>query len=128
MQALVPRSPRGCAKPFGVGLGSGSSQEKGQTLNFHHERLFRALCLGFESGVFVVQIVVVSPGQRTGLMGGNVEIIVGNLKILVGRDIIVAMRAQVLPPWMDSLIFLRKTAQATQDQPPHHRKPAEYDP
>lgn len=53
--------------------------------------LARELGLGVENGVLIVEVIPGSPADQAGLKGGDREIIVGNVRLLIGGDIITAV-------------------------------------
>ncbi|MFQ5715726.1 MAG: S1C family serine protease, partial [Nitrospinales bacterium] len=60
----------------------------GMTLS---EELARPLKLGVDEGILVVAVVPGSSAYQAGLKGGRQDVVIGNLQIAVGGDIIVAM-------------------------------------
>ena len=50
--------------------------------------LSQGLGLGVEQGVLVVQVVRDGPAHQAGLRGGNREVVIGGIRLLLGGDII----------------------------------------
>lgn len=55
------------------------------------EDLARVLNVSATEGVLVVEVVQGSPAERSGLLGGNREAIIGNFRVLIGGDIILSL-------------------------------------
>jgi len=48
----------------------------------------------FDKGILVVEVVPGGPADQAGLRGGNREVVVGNIKILMGGDVIMALNGR----------------------------------
>ncbi len=61
--------------------------------------LSRELGLGVDDGVLVVEVLPGSPANQAGLRGGNREAIVGNMRILLGGDVITSLNGKQIRNW-----------------------------
>lgn len=67
--------------------------------------LANELRLATDTGVMIIEVIEGSPADQAGLRGGNREIIVGNMRLLIGGDIITAMNGRPIRE-MEGLIGL----------------------
>ncbi len=67
------------------------------------DELARALNVGVQEGVLVVEVVPGSPADRAGLRGGTREVQIGNLRLPVGGDILLSVNGEPIAD-MDALI------------------------
>ncbi len=73
--------------------------------------LAQALDLPVEEGVMVAQLYRGGPAAAAGVRGANRRAIVGNQRMLIGGDVIVAINGEPIDDWLDYLEFLElKTA------------------
>jgi len=56
-----------------------------------------------DTGILVIEVIKGSPADRAGLRGGNREVIVGSMRLLIGGDIITAMNGRPIKK-MEGLI------------------------
>jgi putative serine protease PepD len=68
--------------------------------------LARALDLPVEEGVMVAQLYRSGPAATAGVRGASRQAIVGNQRILIGGDIIVAINGEPVEDWISYLEFL----------------------
>jgi S1-C subfamily serine protease len=74
-------------------------------------RLAEALHLPVERGILVAQLYRGGPAQAAGIRGAQQEAIIGNQRILVGGDIIVAVEGRDIPDWNRILEYLELNTQ-----------------
>lgn len=65
------------------------------------------LGLGIRSGVLIVEVIDGSPADQAGIRGGNREVIIGSMKVLIGGDIITALNGQTVRRMEELIEFLR---------------------
>jgi S1-C subfamily serine protease len=74
-------------------------------------RLAEALQLPVERGILVAQLYRGGPAQEAGIRGAQQEAIIGNQRILIGGDIIVAIDGKDIPDWNRMLEYLELNTQ-----------------
>ena len=77
--------------------------------------LARALNLPTDSGVLVARIYRGSPAQQAGVRGASREVIVGNRRLLVGGDILVAVNDHPIKNWDDLREYLEENTRVGQE-------------
>ncbi|MBW1768095.1 MAG: trypsin-like peptidase domain-containing protein [Deltaproteobacteria bacterium] len=70
--------------------------------------LARELGLGVENGVLIVEVIPGSPADQAGLKGGNREIIIGNVRLLIGGDIITAVNEHKIEDMKEIIRLLNR--------------------
>jgi S1-C subfamily serine protease len=68
--------------------------------------LAQSLDLPVDMGVIVAQLYQGSPAESAGVRGANQRAVVGNQRVLIGGDIIVAINDQPIDDWLAYLEFL----------------------
>jgi S1-C subfamily serine protease len=68
--------------------------------------LAEALRLPVDRGVLVAQLYSQGPAAQAGIRGAEREVIIGNRRLLIGGDIIVAMDGRPIGGWQDFLAYL----------------------
>jgi len=77
--------------------------------------LARALNLPTDSGILVARIYRGSPAQQAGVRGASREVIVGNRRLLVGGDILVAVNDHPIKNWDDLREYLEENTRVGQE-------------
>jgi len=77
-------------------------------------RLAETLQLPVERGILVAQLYRDGPALAAGMRGAQQEAIIGNQRILVGGDIVVAIDNQPIPDWNRMLEYLELHTQVGQ--------------
>lgn len=90
------------------------------------KNLAKELGLGVENGVLIVEVIPGGPADQAGLKGGGSEVIVGNVRLLIGRDIITAVNEHKIEDMKELIRLLNRfnvgqtiTIEIFRNQTPH---------
>lgn len=65
--------------------------------------LAKTLGLPFDRGVLVTQLYRNGPADQAGIRGAKEEVVIGNRRLLVGGDLIIAVNGQPIKDWISYL-------------------------
>ena len=90
------------------------------------KNLAKEFGFGVENGVLIVEVIPGGPADQAGLKGGDSEIIVGNVRLLIGGDIITAVNGHKIEDMKELIRLLNRfnvgqtiTLEIFRNQTPH---------